>query len=208
MVTVRELLPFVHQLVEKVVSETRATLVVLFGSFARGEAGPTSDIDIMIECSSRDRGRIQSIVDEVNELILREGYKNVIKPLLLGRADADILSHGTVLWGRAVITPSGLRRKILVTYDMSRLERSEKVKLCMALYGHRTKKKYGKKVYVSRREGIVSALGAARVEGILTEVEKLDELKAVFEGFKVPYEFMEIYQKSSQAKSTPGSRSR
>ena len=119
MVTIRELLPFVHRFVEKVVRETRATLVVLFGSFARGEAGPTSDVDVMVECSSRDHGKIQAIVDETNELILREGYKNMMKPLLIERADPDILSHGTVLWGRAVITPSGLRRKVLVTYDMS-----------------------------------------------------------------------------------------
>lgn len=194
MVAIRELLPFVHRFVEKVVDETRATLVVLFGSFARGEAGPTSDVDVMVECRSRDRRKIQTIADEVNELVLREGYKNMIKPLLLEKADPDIFSHGTVLWGRAVVTPSGLRRKVLVTYDMRRLERPEKVKLCITLYGHRTKKKYRGKVYVSSRAGIVSALGGAKVEGILVGAEKLDELKEVLEGFKVPYKTTEVFQ--------------
>lgn len=194
MVTLRELLPFVHGFVEKVISETRATLVVLFGSFARGEAGPTSDIDVMVECPTHDRGKIQTIVDETNELILREGYKNVIKPLLLERADPDILSHRTVLWGRAVITPSGLRRKVLVTYDMGSLEKVEKVKLCIALYGHRTKKKYGKKVYVSQRDGVVGELRGEKLDGILVDIEKLDELKAVLERFKVPHRTAEVFQ--------------
>lgn len=195
MVETRELLPFIHRFVERTVGESGAKLVVLFGSFARREAGPTSDIDLMVECSARDRELVLKIADEVNELIMDAGYKNVIKPLVLEEADRDILSHGTVLWGRAVITPEGLRRKALVTYDMRRLPKSEKVRLCIALYGHRTKKRYGEKVYISRREGVVSALGAAKVEGILVNVEKLDDIKAVLEGFKVPYKIAEIYQK-------------
>ena len=194
MVTTRELLPFVHRFVERVVGETRATLVVLFGSFSRGEAGPTSDIDMMVECHSRDYEKIRSIVDEINELILREGHKNVIKPLLLEKADPDIFSHGIVLWGRAVITPSGLRRKILVTYDMRDLGRPEKVKLCITLYGHRTKKKHGKKVYVSCREGVVSALGGAKLEGVLVNAEKVDEIKEVLKKFRVPYKTTEVFQ--------------
>ena len=191
---IRELLPFIHLFVERVVGETRATLVVLFGSFARGEAGPTSDVDVMVECPARDREKVQVIADEVNEFILREGYKNLIKPLPVGKADTDILLHGTVLWGRATITPGGLKRKVLITYDMSRLEKSEKVKLCMTLYGHRTRKRHGKKLYVSHHEGVVSALGGTKLEGILVDVGKADELKAVFERFGVPYKTAEIFQ--------------
>jgi len=195
MVETRALLPFIHRFVERVIGETGGKLVVLFGSFARREAGPTSDIDLMVECPSGDRDRVLKIADEVNESIMGAGYRNVIKPLLLEEADPDILSHGTILWGRAVITPEGLRRKALVTYDMHRLQKPEKVRLCIALYGHHTKKRYGKKVYVSRREGVVSASGAAKVEGILVDVEKLDEIKAVLEGFRVPYKVIEMYQK-------------
>lgn len=191
---IRELLPFVHKFVERVVGETNASLLVLFGSFTRGEAGPTSDIDVMVECPTRDRKIVQTIADEVNELILREGYKNLIKPLSTEKADSDILSHGIVLWGRAVITPSGLRRKVIITYDMSRLSRPEKVKLCMTLYGHRTKKKHGRKVYISRKEGVVSTLGGAKLEGIIVGIEKAEELKAVFERFGVPYRTSEVFQ--------------
>ena len=192
--SVRELLPFIHRFVEKVVAGTSAKLVVLFGSFARGEAGPTSDIDIMVECTPRDRDKVQTIADETNELILREGYKNMVKPLILEKVDPDILSHGILLWGRAVMTPSGLRRRVLVTYDMSHLKKPEKVKLCIALYGHRTERKHGKKIYVSIREGIVGMLGGSRVDGILVDVEKTDELKAVLERFNVPYKTTEVYQ--------------
>lgn len=195
MVETRALLPFVHRFVERVIDETGAKLVVLFGSFARREAGPTSDIDLMVECPTRDRDRVLRIADEVNESIMGAGYKNVIKPLPLEEADSDILSQGTILWGRAVITPEGLRRKVLITYDMRRLQNPEKVRLCIALYGHRTEKRHGKKVYVSHKEGVVRALGAAKIEGILVDIERLDEIEATLKGFKVPYKIIEIYQK-------------
>ncbi|MGH3025999.1 MAG: nucleotidyltransferase domain-containing protein [Gaiellaceae bacterium] len=53
----RTLAEWVPQIVEQIVAEIEPTRVLLFGSVARGDDGPDSDIDLMVVLPSLDYAR-------------------------------------------------------------------------------------------------------------------------------------------------------
>lgn len=101
-----------QQMVEIIVNEAAPQAIILFGSRARGDAGPDSDVDLLVverEPFSRTRRRF----DEANRLYMALRHMPVSKDLLLYSRDEiehwkDSLNHvigrafreGRVLYGR------------------------------------------------------------------------------------------------------------
>lgn len=75
-----------EQMVEVIVREADPESIILFGSRARGEAGPESDVDLLVverEPFSAGRSRMR----EVNRLYMALRYIPVSKDLLLYSRD-------------------------------------------------------------------------------------------------------------------------
>ena len=64
--TVKEIQKEVVQIIHKYLG--RDANIYLFGSWARGNANPTSDIDIAIRIPEQDRSKFYLIREEVDEL--------------------------------------------------------------------------------------------------------------------------------------------
>ena len=72
--------------------------LVLYGSYARGDARPDSDIDliVVVEDDLSDRLRVHKLIDEVEDLLMRElrdyfrsrGLTPILSPYILTRSQA------------------------------------------------------------------------------------------------------------------------
>jgi predicted nucleotidyltransferase len=98
----------------KTVSD-RAVSIILFGSIARGEEEPSSDIDILVIArTSQDKAKIEDVLNE-QALELISKYGNVLSPYVLTKRDfiskhkkndrliRNITGKGRVVYGKTVL---------------------------------------------------------------------------------------------------------
>jgi len=197
-----KLLPYVHRFVERVVARCKPRAIVLYGSVVRGEATATSDIDVCVVLEDgRDKDAVYSAASKVNDEITSDGVKNLITPTILTREEevpTEFLEEGVTLWGRAIRVAAaerGLKPMVLIAYDMSKLEPSQKAKVRYALHGHVTKKTYKRKTYTSRSEGLLKILGAKRMgNALLLERGKKGAIEDLFRRHGVNYDQIDIYR--------------
>lgn len=98
-----------HEIVDKIVAATHPQAVILFGSLARGEAGPDSDLDLMVIKES-DKPRIERY-SEVRRLFRGMGIGMDILVYtpeefaqfqsVPGSLTHTVTHEGRVLYGRA-----------------------------------------------------------------------------------------------------------
>lgn len=173
--------------------------VVLFGSFARGEAGPHSDIDLLLVVDLPDPGVLRR---RIARLIGGLSPHRDLNPVLTNLHDTDpsflrrAFEEGFVLRGRVVLTPDrlALEPRVLVAYDLSRLAPSEKVRVSRLVHGFRSEKtvkgrrrtykypglrdRYGAEI-VSRSVLLAKAADAQRL------LKELDELNVRYTARRV-----------------------
>ncbi|MGH8996310.1 MAG: nucleotidyltransferase domain-containing protein [Acidimicrobiales bacterium] len=65
----RTLSEWVRPIVERIVAEIEPTKVLLFGSVARGDDGPDSDIDLMVVLASLDYARRKDVEARLYEAV-------------------------------------------------------------------------------------------------------------------------------------------
>lgn len=63
--------------------------ILLFGSYARGEAGPQSDIDLLIVLKSQDRRLKKQVLDLAWEVMSDCGFKTFLSPIVFSKKDYD-----------------------------------------------------------------------------------------------------------------------
>ena len=138
--------------------------VILYGSFARGEISPKSDIDLLLIFDTRDEARNREA--RVVEILTRARVKRIIVPTCVGidelRENPDltfnILRDGKVLYKRigVEVWPQakmlGGKPMILYEFDLTGLSHQKKVKLNRTLYGTQVGK-YSYKGLVEQRGG-------------------------------------------------------
>ncbi|MGI0055111.1 MAG: nucleotidyltransferase family protein [Thermoplasmata archaeon] len=175
--------------IQRTVPAASARAVVLFGSAARGEATPDSDIDLLILPRSRQATKriLKSI--EVVELERKVKVSALISqsPSL---SDIDrqllesIVRHGKPLVG--VVPDLGTRELELepvrlLSLDLRGLDQRSKVRLERKLFGYASRRRYRGRVYTGRTRGQLELLGGRRIgralvivpEGAVREVDQL-----------------------------------
>jgi len=138
--------------------------VILYGSFARGDVSPKSDIDLLLVFDTKEEARKQE--SRVVEILTRARVKRIIVPTCVGIEELregpdltfNILRDGKVLYKRIGVEawpPAkvlGGRPMILYEFDLADLSHQKKVKLNRVLYGTQVGK-YSYKGLVEQRGG-------------------------------------------------------
>lgn len=177
--------------------------IVLFGSMARGDQGKGSDIDILVIVDSKepqDYNRPLSRITTALDAELRP--RRELKPVVTNLLDKDedflrnVFRDGIVLFGKMVLTPDRIRLKpfVLITYNVSGLSQSLKVKVSRMVHGYSGTKTVGKRKYEYKYKGLKERFGARLIspstlllpaETAERFTEELRKLKVNVNGFEV-----------------------
>jgi predicted nucleotidyltransferase len=165
--------------------------VVLYGSFARGDTSPKSDIDLLLIFNSKAEARRQE--ERVAEILTRARVKRLIVPTCMGieelRESPDLLFNvlrdGKVLYRRigveSLIPGNALGGGPMVIYefDLAGLSHQKKVKLNRVLYGVQV----GKYSYA----GLVEQRGGHRLGkgAIMVPADTEAEFDGIFNSNKI-----------------------
>src|SRR3989344_848185 len=172
--------------------------IILFGSVALGEDKLSSDIDIAIIHNRKDKfdlmkeankskhEKIQTVFININEL-----YKETE---LIGALSGE----GLILYGRPIklnANKLGLKEKIFLIYNMSKLKQNEKVKLNRALFGSISKSYWEKKIYITKTKGLINEPGIEKLAKgcILVDRNKSYKLINLFKRFNVDHKKISIW---------------
>lgn len=146
------------------------THAILFGSVARGEADRRSDIDLCLVFRTRgdpERGKGLRVARDIAEGIeekhdVRFAFTvNRLRDLDAGLLE-NLCKEGLLVWGKPLVTDTkrlGLKPFVILSYDISRLPSSEKVRIHRMFHGYRTVRRYKEKEYVSEKEGLIKSAG-------------------------------------------------
>ncbi len=182
----------------KLAAKAGASQVVLIGSVARGEAKQTSDIDVVVVLETRDmpksdkRKTISRIAldlekkydKDIQVTFCTSNFKNIDSYLI-----EKAFSEGIILYSDApLIRARGLKleRRALITFDLTNLAQSQKMKVRNALYGHKTIRKYKDKTYESKSIGIAEEYGCERIASgvLLAPQNKAGEIEKALKRFE------------------------
>jgi predicted nucleotidyltransferase len=182
--------------------------VILFGSVAKGEADARSDADLLIVLDVKgsvsklpERKRVSEVALDLEKKFGRR-ISLVFSNRNFDRLDRQfvetVLTEGSVLYGgvpRVAMRKLELEPHTLVYFSLRGMEKSEKMKLKRALYGHRTFKWHKGKTYKSETTGLVERLGGKRtgIASILVPARSFKELRSVLERFGAEYEKEDVW---------------
>lgn len=190
-------LRILKNLSKKISKIDKIFIAIVFGSFARGDYGPKSDIDLLIIVKNdKERDNVK------NELIqATEGFERNVQVVIrslkeLRQTDTGLLKR-IFREGKIILLKNfaefnaskllNLKPFRIYSFDISKLKNSKKVKFSQALYGQ----KVGKYVYkgvVDKADGIKLGSGCILIpEREKTEVDKF------FKSHKVEPETLEAF---------------
>lgn len=181
---------------EEAVEAARETLAkmpavhsaILFGSTARGSATEESDIDLFVECDSKQEREVSRVLSD-----LGGRFDVTIIPIFFRRTEwrrfdlqflESIFRQGRILKGEMPpLTPLDLDLQPLrlVSYQTRELNLRKRAKLLRAIDGYRTVKRVNGKRYVVEKKGFLEETGGWRVgRGAVVipeeKIEAFDEL--------------------------------
>jgi uncharacterized protein len=180
----------IEALRERFSRETEVRSAILYGSSARGTAREDSDIDVLVLVS---RGRVDKLrngIHDVESIFDVNVSPLVLEPDELDRLDRQfldsVLRDGVPLAGvMPIVSIKDLRLRPIriVSFDVSHLPPSEKMRLYRALDGYATVKRRGRKRYDRKVTGFLKEVGGWRVgRGAVVvpevAVPKLEEILA------------------------------
>jgi len=172
--------------------------IFLFGSVARGEADSRSDIDFLVVLDTRQDPNLLSERSKVSEIALdlekkfdkniQLVFSNINFDKLDGQFIEDVLREGIIVFGRAPVIINGklgFSSYVLIHYELTDLNRSDKMKVKRALYGYETRRRYKGKVYTSQMDGLVKELNGKRtgIASILIPYRKSQLILETLENF-------------------------
>ncbi len=155
---------------ELLASEPTVRSAILFGSCARGTAREDSDIDVLVLVSGRRVDRLREAIHD-----LESAYDVNVSPVVLREEEVDrldrqfldsVLREGVPLTGpppTASLRDLGLRPIRVVSFDVSHLPPSDKMRLYRLLDGYATVKSRGRKRYERKVDGLLKEVGGWRV---------------------------------------------
>lgn len=148
--------------------------VILYGSFARGDVSPKSDIDLLLVFDTKEEARKQEA--RAAEILTRARVKRIIVPTCVGIEELhgspdltfNVLRDGKILYKRIGVEmwppAKAFGGKPMITYefDLAGLSHQKKVKLNRVLYGTQVGK-YSYKGLVEQRGGYKLGKGVVMV---------------------------------------------
>ena len=150
--------------------DRRVRSAILYGSCARGTAREDSDIDVLILVSD---GAVDRLRDSIHDI--ESAFDVTVSPIVLRPGGVDrldrqfldsVLREGIPLAGRpprVSLQDLQLRPIRVVSFDLSHLPPSEKMRLYRLLDGYHTVKRRGRKRYERRVDGFLKEVGGWRV---------------------------------------------
>ncbi|MBS3124023.1 nucleotidyltransferase domain-containing protein [Candidatus Woesearchaeota archaeon] len=177
---------------EKVKTFNEILQVILFGSVSRGEDTPASDIDLAIVHNSPDSSsllkKISVIKPEKVQVTLVKLDDFPKETELVGALSGE----GLLLYGKPIqfsIDKTKLQSYLLISYSLSKLSQTEKMKVKRALYGSISRFASGKKVYISEAKGLIKEPGISKINKgvLLIERKKATKVINLLKSMKVAY---------------------
>lgn len=172
--------------------------IVLFGSVARGEDTPRSDIDIAIIHQSKD---VSALREEVNKNKSEEIHVTFVHSKELPN-ETEIVGalsgEGLLLYGAPIVLQEekvGLQGKIILSYSFTGLEQTDKVKVNRALYGSVSRSFVNGKEYKTETKGLLNEPGIEKVNKgvLLVDRKKAANVKRMLQRFKVTYKEIPVW---------------
>lgn len=182
--------------------------VVLFGSVAKEKEKKDSDIDLFVVMNTK--GDVDDLEDTEKikkaAFQLERKYDRDIQLLITNRnydrvedyTVQKIFGEGIILYARsAEITMNGIRVEpfSFVSYDLSGLTHSKKMRFRNELYGYSTTRKYKKKTYKNIKQGLLEKLSGIKIGlgTVMVPKHALAALEKMLEAYKVAYKEREAW---------------
>lgn len=179
-----------------VISEIR--LIILYGSFARGDYGPKSDIDLLILTTKpKTLNEIQNKIIGIEEKIGKSIQPTIRTEKELKKTDTgllqNLLQEGKLLYLKEPFEISAseiIKQKpyVIYTFELNSLNQKTKAKFNRELYT-RTKEKH---VY----QGLLQKIGGQKLSPgcIVIPFDKKNILERLFRRYKIKYEAKNIWK--------------
>lgn len=143
---------------------------ILYGSCARGTAREYSDIDILMLVSDGRPARLREEIHDIESEFDVSVSCLILRPQEISQLDRQfldsVLREGVPLTGQlpeVSIQDLQLRPIRVVSFDLSPLKPSEKMRLYRLLDGYITVKRRGRKRYEHKVEGFLKEVGGWRI---------------------------------------------
>jgi predicted nucleotidyltransferase len=191
-------LPFINDFIYSMLkSGVELSSVVLYGSILSGDLTKTSDIDIKVFSRGKNNKAIEIAEKEVNKKILSEGFTNLIHSIIEIKPSYDHIEDGLLLYGKPFLIKAkdkGLNEMSIITYDTTNLDKGNRVKLSITLFGHKTKRKTGNKVKIYESDGLIDFYGGKTLRNaILIDPKKSESVLKTIKNFGIPVEKSNVY---------------
>lgn len=177
---------------EKIKSIKHVMQVILFGSVARGEDTPESDVDIAIIHNSSDQFALMGAVNKNKPAKIQTTFVHIWKLAEETELVGALSGDGLLLYGSPILIQEKklkLKPKVLISYSLAQLPQTEKVKLNRALYGSVSLSHAGRKEYRTETKGIANEPGIEKINNgvLLADRRKAAKLISSLKRFKVKY---------------------
>lgn len=154
---------------------------MLYGSYATGTETSKSDIDLLIVVSAK---KPLNYLKKVIAKISRIDVEGKISPRLTNIKDHDpsffqnVFREGKLLYGEIKMKPKDMDLKphILITYNLTNLSESKKVKISRAVYGYTSKKTYKGKLKEYHYPGLKDRTKAIIISNSVILLPEKDKL--------------------------------
>ena len=171
--------------------------VVLFGSVASGEDNVKSDIDIAV-IHNRDKFEVMEKANKVKPEKVQTTFIHINDLYKETELVGALSGEGLLLYGSSIIIKaekSDLAPKTLISYSLSSMEQTEKVKLSRALYGSISKSRKGKKQYITEVKGLINEPDISKLQkGVLIVARKKSfKIINLLKRFKAEYKEIPVW---------------
>ncbi len=167
----KENLKIAIEFAEKVKNIRGVMQIVLFGSVSRGEDNVNSDIDIAVVFDKADKFELSRQVNKYKHERIQTTLVDVKDLPKESELTGALSGEGLILYGhpiRIIADKIELKPKVLISYSLSSLPQTEKMKLNRALHGSVSKSQFKGKYYKTKAIGFVKEPGIDKInKGVL-----------------------------------------
>ncbi len=149
--------------------------VVLFGSVARNEDTAASDIDIAVIHDSQNPAGLQTDINKLKHSKIQISYIHIDRLSKEPELVSALTGEGILLYGHPInvkFEKKELKPKLLVVYDLSKLPKTDQMKLNRALHGSISESKYKGKKYKTEIHGILNEEGVKKLAKAVVLIDK------------------------------------
>jgi predicted nucleotidyltransferase len=175
--------------------------VILFGSVAKGTHTRSSDVDVMVVLD-RSRSVPKRLNAELSAVArAAEGDGGISIGLVVANKKfhgmdpyfvQKVFSEGIVLYASSptvILNDVPVRPMTFIHFNLERLDQADKMRFKNALYGYETKKRVGRKKYMSKHSGVLEECGGRRLGRgvVMAPTGSVGPIEKTMETYKATY---------------------